>query len=77
LCIIWVSSVGADLGHNLVQGVADVGANEEHVRWPAGVNFINISRAASRCTDPESAKRSDDLTVIFALLGSARVKAAI
>jgi len=35
-----------------------------------GVNFINILRAAFVRPDPESAKKTDNLTVFFALLGS-------
>ncbi len=41
-----------------------------------GVNFINILRAAFLSADPESAKKTDNLTVFFVLLGSASVKAA-
>ncbi len=40
------------------------------------VNFINILRAAYMCADPESAKKTDNLTVFFALLGSVCIKAA-
>jgi len=42
-----------------------------------GVNFINFLRAAFTREDPESAKHTDNLTVFYALLGSARVKAAV
>ncbi len=37
----------------------------------AGVNFINILWAAFTLADPESAKKIDNLTNFFALLGSA------
>jgi len=38
------------------------------------VNFINILRKAFMRTDPKSAKKTESLTVFFALLGSACVK---
>jgi len=41
-----------------------------------GVNFINILGAAFMRTDPESAKKTDNLTVFFSLLGSAHIKLA-
>ncbi len=37
------------------------------------VNVINVIGAAFTQTDPESAKKTDHLTVFFALLGSACV----
>jgi len=40
-----------------------------------GVNFINVLWAAFMPSDPESAKKTDNFTVFFALLGSAHVKA--
>ncbi len=46
------------------------------MKLTAGVNFINVLPAAFRLADPESAKQIDNLTVFFALSGSARVKAA-
>jgi len=49
--------------------------------WPkyrygerVGVDFINILRAAFTPVDPESAKKTDILTIFFALLGSVRAK---
>ena len=42
----------------------------------AGVNFTNILQAAFTCADPKSAIKLLNLTVFFALLGSAHVKAA-
>ena len=42
----------------------------------SGVNFTNIIRAAFTCSNPESAKRLLDLTVLFVLLWSASGKAA-
>jgi len=42
-----------------------------------GVNFTNIVLEAFAHRDPKSEKRTDDLTVIFALLGSAHVKASL
>jgi len=36
-----------------------------------GVNFINILQAAFVSTDPQSIKKTDNLTVFFTLLGSA------
>ncbi len=41
-----------------------------------GVNIINVLPAAFVRTDHESAKKADNLTVFFALLGSAHAKAA-
>ena len=41
-----------------------------------GVNFTNVLRAAFTSADPKSAIKLLNLTVFFALLGSARVKAA-
>jgi len=42
----------------------------------SGVNFINVLRAAFTRADNRSVKNTDDLTVFFTLLGSARTKAA-
>jgi len=42
----------------------------------AGVNFINIQGAALLSTDPISAIKTNNLTVFFALFGSAYAKAA-
>jgi len=36
-----------------------------------GVNLINILRAAFMRADPESAKKTDNLTISLSLLGSA------
>jgi len=41
------------------------------------VNFTNILQVAFACADPESAKKkTENVTVFFALLGSAPLKAA-
>ncbi len=40
-----------------------------------GVNFTNILHTAFTCADLKSAKKTDDLTVFFALLGSVCLKA--
>ncbi len=42
----------------------------------AGVNFTNVLQSAFAHADPESAKKTDNLTVFFSLLGSGRAKAA-
>jgi hypothetical protein len=42
----------------------------------AGVVFINVLREAFAHSDLKSAKKPDNLTVFFALLGSASVEAA-
>jgi hypothetical protein len=42
----------------------------------AGFNFINVLQATFAHTDPQSAKKTDILTVFFVLWGSASVKAA-
>jgi len=41
-----------------------------------GVNFINVLLGAFTRADPKSTKKTDDLTVFFALSGSACAKAA-
>jgi len=41
-----------------------------------GINFTNILFKAFTLKDPKSAKKTDYLTVFFALLGSASVKAS-
>jgi len=41
-----------------------------------GVNFTNVLQAAFMLVDPKSAKKQLELTVFFALLGPASVKAA-
>jgi len=42
----------------------------------SGVDFTNVLQAASMLSDPKSAKKNTvKLSVLFALLGSARVKA--
>jgi len=46
------------------------------MKLTAGVNFINVLLEAFRLEDPKSAKKTDNLTVFFALLGSASIKAA-
>jgi len=43
---------------------------------PTGANFINVLQAGFIRANPESAKKTDDLTVFFVLLGSVSVKAA-
>jgi hypothetical protein len=42
-----------------------------------GVTFTNILQAAFSRADPKNAKKTDRLSVLCALLGSARVKAAL
>jgi len=44
--------------------------------FSSGVNFTNILRTAFTNADPKSRKKTDGLTVFFALLGSAHIKAA-
>ncbi len=41
-----------------------------------GLNFNKILQAAFTPADPKSAKKTDDLTVFFALLGSAHIEVA-
>jgi len=41
-----------------------------------GVNFINVLKAAFTLADPKSTKKTDGLTVCFALLGSVLIKAS-
>jgi len=43
--------------------------------YVAEINFIIVLRAAFACTDPESEKKTDGLTVFFVLSRSAQVKA--
>jgi len=47
------------------------------MKLTTGVDFINVLRAAFAHTDPKSPKKTDNLNVFFALLGSARTKAAL
>jgi len=42
----------------------------------SSINFTNILLEAFTSTDPKRAKKTDGLTVFFALLGPAHVKAA-
>jgi hypothetical protein len=42
-----------------------------------GVNFTNILHAAFTSVDLKSSQKTDGLTTIFALLGSARIKAEL
>jgi len=44
--------------------------------YHSGVNYINVLKAAFACTDPKSTKKTVELSVFFALSGSARVKAS-
>ncbi len=44
--------------------------------WP-GVNFVNVLQEAFAHKDPESAKKTDNLTVIVSVSGSVRAKAAV
>jgi len=39
------------------------------------IDFIKVLRAAFMHTDPKSTKKTDGLTIFFALLGSAHIKA--
>jgi hypothetical protein len=43
-------------------------AHEMLVKLTTGVDFINVLQAAFTCAYSKSAKDTDDLTVIFALL---------
>ncbi len=40
----------------------------------SGVNFINVLQAAFTCADPKGTKKTDNLTLFFALSGSVHVK---
>jgi len=44
--------------------------------WKLGVDFPNFLWAAFTHTDPKSVKKTDNLTVLIAALGSALIKAA-
>jgi len=46
------------------------------MRITSGQYFINILQAAFMNADPKSAKKNDNLTVFFALLGSVHAKTA-
>ncbi len=51
-------------------------ANKMSVKSASGVNFIIVLlQAAFACTDPESSKKTDNLTVFFVFSGSVCVKA--
>jgi len=45
------------------------------IRVKPGVNFINVLRTAFMLVDSKSAKKIDNLTVFFTLLGPACIKA--
>ncbi len=45
------------------------------IKFTLGVNFINILQADFTRADPKSAKKIDNLTVFFTLLGSTSIKA--
>jgi len=45
------------------------------MKLTTGVNFNNVLQAPFACTDPKSAKKTDNLTVFFALSKSVRIKA--
>jgi len=69
------------IGLNIVQNSVttftnNLIANCREVFTQLGVNFINILRAAFGHADHESAKKTDNLTVFFALLVAECVKAA-
>jgi hypothetical protein len=49
----------------------------EYLLLKAEVNFTNILLKAFNRADPKSAKKTDSLSVFFALLGSAGVKALL
>ena len=49
---------------------------KNQITKPPGVNFTNALRAAFTRADPKSTKKLLNLMVFFALLGTARVKAA-
>jgi len=55
-------------------------SNSQYLFWKrtklSTVNFINVLWAAFSNADPKSAKKTDNLTVFFALLESARLNAA-
>jgi len=46
-----------------------------HLQVSPGVDFTNILRAAFTLSDPKSTKKTDGLTVFFALFGFSRIKA--
>ena len=46
------------------------------VKLTPGVNFTNVLRATFMCADPKSAKKTVKSKQLFALSGSASVKAA-
>jgi len=47
------------------------------VKLTPGVNFTHILCTALICTDPKSVKKYNQAVLIFALLRSAQVKAAL
>jgi len=55
---------------------AKVDFNNCTYQMVTGDNFINVLQAAFEWADPKSVKKTDNLTVYFALSGSARAKAA-
>jgi len=45
-------------------------------KWDPGLNFTSICDKAFTSADPKGTKKTDNLTVFFALLGSAQAKDA-
>ncbi len=54
----------------------NVTKKEEPVKKRSGVNFTNIFCTSSTPADPKSAKKTNNMTVFFVLLGSAGIKDA-
>jgi len=62
-----------------VKNVKDTSANKfefHFIEIISSVNFTNVLSTTFKQGDPESVKKTNNLTVFFALSGSARVEAA-
>jgi len=67
---------GGPANHHAPADAADKPIPIRVVHERTGVNFINILQSTFANSDPESTKKTDNLTVFFVLSGSVRIKAA-
>ncbi len=73
--ILYLETVPVDPVKNWRQPGGPPRSSDPHAYWVTW-NFIKILQAAFGHADPESAKKTDNLAVFFALLGSAPAKVA-
>ncbi len=74
-CFLLIEYSPLGVTNLFVSFIADALVRPHHVlayavgAYAAGVNFINILRAALTNTDPKSVKKTDRLTVFFSTYG--------